>query len=160
MPNFRSSSRVSVSLNGTQILAKVNDLNFTGGVSVSDLGGGEASIDIIGTGGAGNQWIAALAFDFSDPAIIPVYLPVAAKEIVTVQIVVTEAFNNALATATVGFTGNVDLLMEAIENNLLVVGENESNPAENVAGGTQINLYLNAAGSTQGAGIVLIQTGL
>lgn len=157
MPNFRASSRVALLLDGNIIVPKITGLNFIGGVSVSDDGNGQGTVDINGSGGVGNQWIAAASFDFNDNGVIPVYTPLQNKEIVTVQIIIQTPFDNAGATAEVGITGDTDLFMQTSENDLTTNGEYETNPAEQLNAGQALNLLLTPSGSTQGSGIVLIQ---
>lgn len=155
MPNFRPATTIQVKELGSLIVPAARKMNFIGAtVSVDPGDSTQANIAVSGDGNS-------RAFDFNDSGPLLIYTaPPGGKVILSVELYVSEAFDDAAATAVVGTTGTPDLLMQNDDLNLQAVGDYENNPVIEVAGGEQVFLTLTPGTSTQGKGGVIIRPGV
>lgn len=157
MPNFRGTAgRITVSSNGTPVTTRLTELDILGGSSVVDAGGGKINFTPSGSG-APALWKAVLDVNFSDISPISFYLTGSNERVITTQVIVEEVFDGVNPQITVGDTTLNDRLFEADMCDLAQLDEYESNNQYLYSSPTQINIYLNSGGSTQGKATVLLQ---
>lgn len=117
---------------------------------------------VAGGGGGGGVGVEAIeravvsfAYNEASPKAI-ITLP-AGTRIVTAEIIITQNFDDAAATLTIGDSGDPDRLMEASENDPSSSGEYAANRFYEFVGATTIELTINPAAATQGSGQVVIE---
>lgn len=115
----------------------------------------------VGSGGGGGtdpnaEEIRTASFGFSDASPKLIFPIPAGARIVFVQIQITTTFNDAAATLTIGDATLNNRLMTTDQNIPTEIGEYESHIGYQYVASTNINLYINKAGATQGAGVVVI----
>lgn len=98
------------------------------------------------------------AFNSSSPLLI-LAIPAGAR-IISTQIQITTAFDDAAASLTVGDSGNTSRLMTASQNIPNETGEYESHTPNQYVPITNVNLYISPGASTMGAGVVVIEYNL
>ncbi len=96
---------------------------------------------------------ASFAYNTSSPLLVT---NVAANaHIVEVRLLIDTAFNGTVS-LTIGEPGATSRLMAASENDPTEIGSYQTTPDYTYPGAADINLYLSAAGATQGAGRVIL----
>lgn len=96
--------------------------------------------------------VVPFAFDAPFPLVLDTFP--ANTHIVTSRLIVDTAFD--VGTLTVGEAGAVNRLVDVSDVDLLEVGTYETAPDYDYPSDTEIHLYLDAAGATQGAGRVVL----
>src|ERR1035437_6448772 len=104
--------------------------------------------------------IFTMPFSFSDASPKPIFIIPAGARIVSVKIAITQAFNDPLATLTIGDAGSPDRLMKAINNIPSEIDDNEADVPYTYIAATQLILTINPLASTVGAGYVVIMYNL
>lgn len=112
-------------------------------------GGGGVGVEAI------ERAVVSFAYNEASPKTI-ITLP-ATTRIVSAQIIITQSFDDAAATLTLGDSGDPDRLMEASENDPASSGEYEASRFYELPAPTTIELTINPATSTQGSGQVVIE---
>ena len=99
-------------------------------------------------------------FSFADASPKKVFTLPANALIVTTQIKIDVAFDDPLATLSIGDLGTADKYMKTTENDPTNLAEYETNPSEFNAVAKDVYLSLSAGTSIQGSGYVVLEYGL
>ena len=120
--------------------------------------GPQGPAGIPGASGDGSYPAFDFAFGDASPA-VRLTLAAGTQEVITVSLQVEEAFDGAGATVALGTAANPELLLPFGASDLATEATYDVTPREELAGGTQLVLTVNAgAGASQGRGQIVIQT--
>lgn len=115
----------------------------------------------VGSGGGGGtdpnaEEIRTANFSFDDTTPKLIFPIPANARIVFVQIQISEIFDDENATLTIGDSSDNSRLMKADQNYPDEIGEYEAHTSYQYTTQKNVNLYINKATATQGAGVVVI----
>lgn len=110
-----------------------------------------------GGSGSGVDNVVEINFSYSSPSSLLIWSAEAGNLAVDVKLSITEIFDG-IATIKIGEPGTTDRLMKITENDPYELGVYATTPAYTYPGTTEVRLYLNISGSTQGQGKVIIIT--
>lgn len=110
-------------------------------------------------GPSGSGALPAYTFHFGDASPATVFTLSDAREIVLISLQVEEAFDGVGATASLGVTGQPELLMPAVDGALGTVGIYEFSPREELDDNTPIIITIvPGSGASTGRGQLVIET--
>lgn len=97
-----------------------------------------------------------IRFDYGDLPVREIFVSAAGKYLVSVELIIHEAFDDPAATASIGIDSFPEYLMATTENSITNTGSYTTEPGEMWAVDTPVYLNLSAGSSTQGQGIIVI----
>lgn len=108
-------------------------------------------------GDPGGFVVDELEFAYGDATPELIGTAFAGKTIISVQLLVTQAFDGTSPSLTIGDAGNNSRLMASSDNDPATVGQYETHPVYAYGSDTAVKLYITpGAGATQGRGLVVI----
>lgn len=107
---------------------------------------------------SGDTTTYAINFAYGDATPKSLFTATADAMVLSVTVVIEEAFNGTGPALTVGDSGDTDRLMQADQNDPASVGTYQSNPGYSYSTATGLTLSITPGdGATAGAGVVVIE---